>query len=64
MSDHYAVFHSMDTDPNRTIFIIVTHGSVFSYFVETDTFEMIPLEDGHSWLDMWDDENPWWKRIT
>jgi hypothetical protein len=61
-----AMYHTMDSDPSKRIFIIITHGMVFSYFGDTDTFSQIPDEVAHDWLDevARDDlTNPWWKRI-
>lgn len=63
VNDQCAVYRSKDTVPERTIFIYITHGAVFSYFAERDEFAMVSDENAHSWVKM-PDTNEWWKRLV
>lgn len=63
MNDEIAVYCSAASDPRRAIFIIVTHGTVFSYFVETDCFSRLPDDDSREWIEN-PSANQWWMRIA
>jgi hypothetical protein len=63
MSDRCAVYSTKDNSCDDTIFIIITHETVFSYFVSSGEFHVLHGDAANRWLENNINSN-WWKKLA